>query len=240
MAQSFETVSGEEVLDLLQRIIRNRLRVRLEIPDSPFSWITLLLALEEDQEKRHLVIDPVPDFSRILRLRREPGIVLYFFDREGVPCSFSSRVLAVQPREIWAEPPAEITRFQRRAFYRVPATPGMEILFQDANISGIRAAVKDYGLGGVAFYKDRGGDWFRRLAEEEELRENRIRIPNGKVILEIPISLAVVRRITVFHPECIRGALEFLQIPESSRSQLTRLIFEKQRQIIQEIKGHSA
>jgi hypothetical protein len=240
LTPSFETVSGAKGRDLLQRVIRNRLRVRLEIPDSPYSWLTLLLALEGDRENRRLVIDPVPDFSRVFRLCREPGIILNFFDREGVPCSFATRVLAVQPREIWAAPPAEIIRRQRRAFYRVPAIPGMEIIFQDEELPGIRAAIKDYGLGGVAFYKDRGEGWFRRLVEEAELRENRLRIPAGKATLEIPISLAVVRRITVFHPECIRGALEFLQLPPSSRSLLTGLIFEQQRQVLQKIKAQEA
>jgi hypothetical protein len=235
--QPRDIIRGEERWDLLEGLIRNRVRVRLEFPDSPYSWITLLLAIEGDQQNPYLVVDPVPDFQRVLRAGRDPRIVLSFFSREGVPCFFSARVLAVHSQEIWTELPVEIIRTQRRAFYRVPATPGMEIVFPDAEAPGIPAGIKDYGLGGIAFYQDRGTDRLRRLVVEAELRGNRIRVPSGKEILEIPISLAVVRRITVFHPEVIRGALEFLQFSEASRSQLTRLVFEQQRQIIQKSKG---
>ncbi|MBI5582934.1 MAG: hypothetical protein HY892_03840 [Deltaproteobacteria bacterium] len=236
MEPSREIVRKEERLDLLQRVIRTRLRVRMEIPSTRYCWITLLLALEGDNQNRHLVIDPVADFHRALRQSRTSGIRLSFFDREGVPCSFPARVLAVRPTEIWAEFPSVIYRSQRRAYYRVQAIAGMEIIFQDAETPEIRAQVKDYGLGGLAFYKDRGAGWFRRWVEEVELRGNRIRIPTGEEILEIPISLAVVRRITAFHPEAVRGALEFLQFSESSRTHLTRLVFEQQRQMIQKMK----
>ena len=231
-----EIIADEERLDLLQRVIRTRARVRMEIRGTPYSWITLLLAVEADEHHRYLVLDPVPDFGRFLGSFREPMVVLSFFDREGVPCTFATRVLAVQPREIWIEIPPVINRIQRRAYYRIPAARGMEIVFQDEEVRGIRAGIKDYGLGGVAFYKEQGEDWFRRLVEEAELRGNRILIPTGEAFLEIPISLAVVRRITLFHPETIRGALEFRQFPESSRAQLTRLIFEYQRRMIQKIK----
>jgi c-di-GMP-binding flagellar brake protein YcgR len=231
-----ETIKGEERLDLLQRVMRTRGRVRMEIPASRYCWITMLLALAGDSRNRHLVIDPVADFLRALQRSGASEIQLSFFDREGVPCSFSARVLAVQPREIWAEFPPVIYRWQRRAYYRVQAGAGMEIIFQDAAGPEIKAQIKDYGLGGLAFYKDRGTGWFRRLVEAMELRGNRILIPSGTKLLEIPVALAVVRRITVFHPEAIRGALEFLRIPEASRSQLTRLVFEQQRQRIQKTK----
>ena len=232
-----EIIRDEERLDLLKRVIRTRQRVRMEIPDTPYCWITLLLALEEEQRNHHLVIDPVADFQRALQQSGASGIRLSFFDRESVPCAFPAQVLNVQPDAIWAEFPPVIFRLQRRAYYRVQAAAGMEIIFQDTEIPEIRAQIKDYGLGGVAFYKDRGAGWFRQLVEEMELRGNRILIPTEGELLEIPISLAVVRRITAFHPGTIRGALEFLQFPESSRIQLTRLVFEQQRKIIQQIKG---
>jgi hypothetical protein len=55
-------------------------------------------------------------------------------------------------------------------------------------------------------------------------------------MLTIPIPLAEIRRIVGIPPDTVQGALEFLQMPESSRTQLERLISEQQRLVIQKIK----
>ena len=180
------------------------------------------------------------DFDRALRQSEALHLDFSFFDREGAPCSFSASVLAVDPREIWVEVPAVIDRIQRRAFYRVKADPGMEVVFQDVACRGITARIRDYSLGGLAFYQDLYDAWFSKLAQEDQLCDNRIIIPDGRGILEIPVALAVVRRIVVFPPHTIQGALEFLQVPDPARAHLGRLVFEHQRQVIQKIKGTEA
>jgi c-di-GMP-binding flagellar brake protein YcgR len=236
MEQPAQLLQGGDISLILHSAIKSRQRVRMEIPRTKYSWITLFLGFETGPEGNWLSIDQVAGFDQALRYSRNQIIALWFFDQGGVPFSFSTEVHLSQPKEIWVELPRMIYRVQRRAFYRVKATLGMEIMLRDLVDREYKARVKDYSMGGVAFYKELCEQWFNELKTDGRLRDNALLFPLGEEILTIPIPLAEIRRIVGFPPHAIQGALEFLQIPESSRSQLERLIFEQQRQVIQRIK----
>jgi c-di-GMP-binding flagellar brake protein YcgR len=208
----------------------------MEVPRTKYAWITLFLGFETGPQGPWLIIDQVAGFDQALRFSRNQTIVLSFFDRDGVPFNFSTEVHCTQPKEIWAELPRMICRVQRRAFYRVKASLGMEIVLRDLVAQEYRARVRDYSLGGLAFYKELCEQWFKELKTDVPLQDNALLFPLGEEILTIPIPLAETRRMVGFPPHTIQGALEFLQMPESSRSQLERLIFEQQRLVIQKIK----
>jgi c-di-GMP-binding flagellar brake protein YcgR len=236
MEQTAQLLQGGDIPPILQSAIKSRQRIRMEIPRTKYSWITLLLGFETGPGGPWLIVDQVTGFDQALRFSRSQTIALSFFDRAGVPYNFSTEVCFSQPKEIWVELPRMIYRIQRRAFYRVKASSGMEIMLRDLVDRNHKARVKDYSMGGVAFYKEVCEQWFQELKADITLQDNTLLFPLGDKILTIPIPLASIRRIEGFSPHTIQGALEFLQIPESSRSQLERLIFEQQRLVIQKIK----
>ena len=236
MEQPTQILQGGEIPPILQSAVKSRQRVRMEIPRTNYSWITLFLGFETGSGGPWLIIDQVAGFDQALRFSRNQTVALSFYDRTGVPFNFSTEVHFCRPKEIWVELPRMICRVQRRAFYRVKASLGMEVMLRDLVDQGYRARVKDYSMGGVAFYKELGEQWFKELKTDSRLQDNALLFPLGGEILTIPIPLAEIRRIVDFPPHTIQGALEFLQIPESSRSQLERLIFEQQRLLIQKIK----
>jgi c-di-GMP-binding flagellar brake protein YcgR len=236
MEQPAQLLQGGDIPLILQSAIQSRQRVRMEIPQTEFSWITLFLGFETGSGGPWLIIDQVAGFDRALRFSRNQTIALSFFDRTRVPFHFSTEVRFLQPKEIWVELPRMINRVQRRAFFRVKALLGTEILVRDLLNQEYKARVKDYSTGGVAFYKELGEQWFKDLEVNGTLRDNALLFPLGEELLTIPIPAAEIRRIVDFPPHTIQGALEFLQMPGSSRSQLERLIFEQQRLGIQKIK----
>jgi hypothetical protein len=236
LEQATQLLQGGEIPLLLQTAIKSRQRIRMEIPRTTYSWITLFLGFETGPGGPWLIIDQVAGFDQALRYSRNQDIALAFFDRAGVPFNFSTEVRFSQPKEIWVELPRTIYRVQRRAFFRVKASLGMEVMLRDLVDQEYRARVKDYSMGGVAFYKELCEQWFKELRTDVTLQDNALLFPLGEEILTIPIPLAEIRRIVGFPPHTIQGALEFLQIPESSRSQLEHLIFEQQRLVIQKIK----
>jgi hypothetical protein len=236
MEQTTQLIQGEEVPLVLQTTIQSRQRVRMEIPGTAYSWITLLLGLEGGPGGPWLIIDQVAGFDQALRISGNQTIGVSFFDRAGVPFNFSTEIHLSQPKEIYAELPRTILRVQRRAFYRISAPLGMEIMIRDLVLREHKARIKDYSTGGVAFYKELHEHWFKELSVNVQLRDNALLIPLGEETLTIPIPLAEIKRIEDYPPNTIQGALEFLKMPESSRSQLERLIFEQQRRIIQKIK----
>ena len=236
MEQPTQLLQGGDIPLILQSAIKSRQRVRMEIPRTNYSWITLFLGFETGSGGPWLLIDQVAGFDQALRLSRHQTIALSFFDRAGVPFNFSTEVHLSQPKEIWVELPRMIYRVQRRAFYRIKASLGMEIMLRDLVDQEYKARVKDYSLGGVAFYKELCEQWFKELKTDIKLQDNALLFPLGEEILTIPIPLAEIRRIVGIPPDTVQGALEFLQMPESSRTQLERLISEQQRLVIQKIK----
>ena len=236
MEQPAQLLLGGDIPLIIQSAIKSRQRIRMEIPRTKYSWITLFLGFETGPEGHWLIIDQVAGFDHALRFSRSQTVVVSFSDRTGVPFNFSTEVHRSRPKELWVELPRMINRVQRRAFYRVKASLGMEIMLRNVPHQEYKARIKDYSMGGVAFYKDLGEQWFKELEVDGTLRDNALLFPRGEEILTIPIPWAEVRRIVDFPPHTIQGALEFLQIPESSRSQLERLIFEQQRRVIQKIK----
>ena len=208
----------------------------MEIPSTTLAWITLLLGFEAGPGGPWLLIDQVAGFDQALRSSGNQTIAVSFFDQTGVPLHFSTEVRFSRTREIGVELPGMISRVQRRAFFRVRASQGMEIMLRDLVNQEYKAQIKDYSLGGVSFYKELYEQWFKELKAEVRLQDNALRFPFEGEIVTIPIPLAEIRRVEGYPPHTIQGALEFLQLPESSRAQLDRLIFERQRQLIQKIK----
>ena len=236
MEQPAQLLQGGDIPLILQSAIKSRRRIRMEIPRTTYAWITLFLGFEPGAGGPWLIIDQVTGFDQALRFSRNRTISLSFFDRAGVPFHFSTEVHLSQPKEIWAELPRMIYRVQRRAFYRVKASLGMEVMVRDLVDQEYKARVKDYSMGGVAFYKELCEQWFKELKTDVTLQDNALLFPLGEEILTIPVPLAEIRRIVGIPPDTVQGALEFLQLPESSRAQLERLIFEQQRLVIQKIK----
>lgn len=236
MEQPAQLIQGGDILPILQSAIKSRQRVRMEIPRTNYSWITLFLGFEAGAGGPWLIIDQVTGFDQALRFSRNQTIALSFFDWAGVPFNFSTEVRFSQPKEIWVELPRMIYRVQRRAFFRVKASLGMEVMLRDLVDQKYKARVKDYSMGGVAFYKELCGQWFKELKTEVKLQDNALLLPRGDKILTIPIPLAEIRRIVGIPPDTVHGAMEFLQMPKSSHTQLERLISEQQRLVIQKIK----
>jgi c-di-GMP-binding flagellar brake protein YcgR len=236
LEQPTQLLQGGDIPLILQSAIKSQQRIRMEIPRTSYSGITLFLGFETGPGGPWLTIDQVAGFDQALRLSRNQTIAVSFYDRTGVPFNFSTEVTFSRPKEIWVVLPRMIYRVQRRAFFRIKASLGMEIMLRDLLHQEYKARIKDYSLGGVAFYKELGEPWFKELEVDVTLQDNALLFPLGEEILTIPIPSAEIRRIVDFPPHTIQGALEFLQIPESSRSQLERLIFEQQRLVIQKIK----
>ncbi len=179
MEQPTQLLQGGEIPLILQSAIKSRQRVRMEIPRTNYSWITLFLGFETGPGGPWLIIDQVAGFDQALRFSRNQTIALSFYDRTGVPFNFSTEVQFSRPKEIWVELPRMIYRVQRRAFYRVKASLGMEVMLRDLVNQEYKARIKDYSMGGVAFYKELGEQWFKELKIDSKLQDNALLIPSG-------------------------------------------------------------
>ena len=225
--QPAEIISGAKVTELLRYLIDSRRMFKIQIPDTPYCWITLLSGIKKDEHSNSLLIDGVPGFKEALSLSKDREVRLEYMDPGGILCYFDARVGKIFPKMIWVECPEVIYRIQRRKFFRLKAQGGTEIVFRVAPEKEERAKVRDYSLGGLAFLTERPFP----LKMNDQLKDLCLRIPEEGNWLTVPIPLAVVRRIGS-QPGRFSYALEFLQMSDTTRERLTRHIFEKERLLL--------
>jgi c-di-GMP-binding flagellar brake protein YcgR len=231
VTQPVEIITGHELVERLQALIDSRRILKMEIPRTRFSWVTMILGMQKQDNSDFLLVDPVARFESIIS-RFPTQEVSFEFLEKGVLCKFSSRVIRCHRRAIWLEFPKSMERIQRRAYFRIEASRGPEIIFR---IEGKeqKGRVKDYGLGGVSFFMES----HLKLKKDDELTNLTLILPQGNAMISYPIPLAVVKRIEE-HFEGRRRlcALEFLNLEGTIREELSHHIFEEERILIQRIR----
>lgn len=228
MEELGETITGEGMIDHLNELVAKRRMCRMEIPDTPHSWITLLLSLQEIDGSTYLWIDRVTGGERILARYQDREVSFEFLEIDGVPCRFQTRIVGFHPEGLRAELPRSIFRLQRRGFVRIAARSGAEIVFHCGKVEKT-AKLNDYSLGGVSFFSDqslhpRPGD----LIDQIELK-----IPRGPGENSFRIPQAVVKRVERHSSGKELWALEFKGMSYATQKQMWHHIFEEQRILLQ-------
>ena len=231
VTQPSEIITGQELVDRLRTLIDSHRLIRMEILRTRFSWITMLLGIKKQDDSDFLLVDPVARFESILS-RFPTQEVSFEFLEKGVLCKFSSRVVRCNRGAIWLEFPQSIQRIQRRAYFRIEASPGAEIIFQFEGKKE-KGRVNDYSLGGASFFMET----HLELEIDDELQDLTLTLPQGDAMVSYSIPLAVVRRVDErFEDRRKVCGLEFLKLEGMTREELSRHIFEEQRILIQRIR----
>ena len=232
MDSSAEIIRGPEVKESLENLIRFGQTCKMEIPRTPYSWLTSLWKIREDGEGILLRVDHLRDFEEILSASQRQEVLVEYLEDDEVPCNFLSRVSQVDARGIWVEIPEKIRREQKRKFFRLRAPVGTELFFPKDEGKEEKAAVKDYSLGGVAFLAGKETN----LKPGDRVENLRLCIPEGSGVLEFFVPLAVVIRAK---PNFSQGqtfyALEFIAFPEVHKKRFAQHIFEKQRNLLRRV-----
>lgn len=233
--QATEIIRGPKLGPMLVSLIQSRRICKMAIPRTTYAWITILLEVYKGGPSQStLMIDGVTDFDKVFSRFRDRALSFEFFDSAGVPCQFQVRVIQCHPKAIEVELPKEIHRIQRRAFFRLEASSGTEMTFQVTPGEEETARVRDYSLGGIAFFMQGQAN----LKIDDLLRNIHLKLPQeNKEWITIHIPLAAVKRIEPHSEEGrLMGALEILEISEAMREQLRVYLFEKQRSVIRKVR----
>ncbi len=229
MDQPGEILDGNRLIGTLHGVIESRRVCRMEIPNTKYSWITLILEIQAVGDSQYLLIDKVAGFEKTFSRLTNRDVFLEFLEKDGVPCQFNTRVIECHPKVILAELPNFIYRMQKRRFVRVKARLGTEIIFPMDPAKEERAKVEDYGLGGVAFFMNRP----LKIYMGDQLTDIELRIPLGIEMISFHISLAMMRWFEPPTQGKYLHALEFLEMEEKTKERLWRHIFKEQRILLQ-------
>jgi c-di-GMP-binding flagellar brake protein YcgR len=232
MEEHAEIISGSKVIGYLDSLIKTRRVCKMEIPNTEYGWITLLLGIRQLNHSHYLLIDKVAGFEKAFSRSTDQEIFLEVLENDGVPCQFKTRVIECHPTAILAEVPKSIYRMQRRGHFRIKAHSGTEIAYHlNQTVRGM-GIVMDYSLGGVAFFMERS----LQLHVGQEIDKIELRIPQGDQWISFQIPKVIVRRIERNFPEKDLCCLEFLEMSEKTIEPLWHHIFNEQRMLLRRIK----
>lgn len=230
--QSIETITGDNLIKMLQEWIHSRRLCKMEIPHTNYGWITLLLALQQYGDSVYLMIDKVTNFEKALSRSPNQEVSIEFLEKDGVTCQFKTRVIECFPKILKAELPEGIYRIQRRRFFRVQARSGTEIVFDINQAKGEKGKVKDYSLGGAAFFAEDLLD----IHIGDQLDKIDLRVPQGEEWICFHIPRALVKRIEKQSKGKNVYALEFFEMPEATTRLLWHHLFEEERALLRKTK----
>lgn len=229
MNEALETIKGKNLLDKLQEWIETRRFCKVEIPNTSYGWISIIVSLQRIEDSYHLWMDQIKGFEKVISsYSPNQEILIAFVEKDGVTCQFRTRVIEYLPRTFRVALPDAIYRRQRRRFFRIKAKTGTEIAFHLKQGEEGRAMVRDYGLGGLAFLVDP----HHEIQIGEELLEMDLMIPEGEETLHFPIPKGLVKRMERLSFKKEVCALEFIGISEAVQEQLMLHIFKEQRAIL--------
>ena len=231
--QPTDIILGRRALDILRYIIDSRGPCKVSIPDTPLCWTTLLLALEREGSVDLLLVQGNPELIKALSLSGKAEVLLEYSDENGVLCHFMIEVIRTSPERVWGKIPAVIYRVQRRMFFRVKAQERTEIVFTLEPGIEVRGGVRDYSLGGVAFWSAEP----LPLKIEDLVEDLFLRIPEEGTWFEVHIYGAVVRRV---EPGSRQGkslyALELLGMSRRTRRTFASHILGRKRMLLRKFK----
>jgi len=230
--QDSEIIVGDKVLETLREWINTRQICRLKIPNTPHGGITVLLGFRDKNGIPCLVIDKIPTFDQILPRYLNQEIEIEFLEKKGILCSFHTKLLESQSKYVLTTLPEVIFRFQRRKYFRVNARLGTRVIFQIKKGESRCANVKDYGVGGIAFFIDPTTE----LKEGDILTNINLKIPFLDRRLNFYISKGVIKRRELESSGKFICAVEFLEMLEPTREKLWYHILEEQRLQIRRMK----
>jgi c-di-GMP-binding flagellar brake protein YcgR len=229
------TSDGESILKTIQAIIDNRVVGKIEIPETKYSWITMILEIKRTKGSSFLTIEGIEGLESLLSKFPDQEVSLEFMDKGGVPCRFRTRVVECHPKDIWSELPKKIYRIQKRQFFRIETLPGTEITFRMGLSKQEKGEVKNLCEGGVAFFTEKD----LKLNVGDLLKDITLNIPEGNEKLSFYIPRAVIRRMvkpSVHERRTLYGS-EFLEMSEETRDKINAFIFQQHLVVIRKLKG---
>jgi c-di-GMP-binding flagellar brake protein YcgR len=229
------TSDGESILKTLQTIIDNRVVGKIEIPETKYSWITMILEIKRMKGSSFLSIERIEGLESLLSKFPDQEVSLEFMDKGGVPCRFRTRVVECHPNDIWSELPKKIYRIQKRQFFRINAPPGAEITFRIGPVQQEKGEMKNLCEGGVAFFTEKD----LSLNAGDLLNDVTLNIPEEDEKLRFYIPQAVIRRMSKpsgRERKTLYGS-EFLGMSKETRDKINAYIFQQHLVVIRKLKG---
>lgn len=224
----FRVRHSAEVVSILRGVMENKALVTVQVADGGEFLVTTLVGV--DAEAGVVYLGCGDDAGKNKALLASPSVTFSTF-HERVRVQFASDKLglvSIDQRPLFRIPiPAEVQRFQRREYFRLPTSLTNPIKCLIPTPRGdIDAAVIDISLGGIGILAYETGV---QISSGETYHGCRLSMPEGGVYL---VSLSVRSTYDVTLKNGVlshRAGCQFISLPVSIESEIQRYIFRMER-----------
>ena len=229
-------LEGAAVLKIFNRVVQQRILVRMAMADHPVGGLTLISSVRDTASPPMYLVDALGGLEEALVSTERPTFSFEFTDPEGMLYRFQVKGGWLAAEGLWLPVPERVARIQRRKDFRLTVLPGTRILYDTQTAHGVIKVI-DISLGGSlgALVRLRATGRTGTFLKEGGVLENlHLEIPIEETTRNVRIGKARIRRIIQptgsVRPRC---ALEFLQIDADQKKLLVETVYALQRIYLQ-------
>lgn len=231
------TVDGKRSEGLFRQLIRANTLITMRIRGvEGYQRLTMITDIRKVKENHSFAIDPPAQFNQKVAELQDWDIHFKFTGPDKIEYSFSTLGGQIEGKEIWIPFPDTIERIQRRKSFRIETPPGTQLTLAVRKTRRL-ADILNISQGGllcvlVRLKKEIKTDPVLRVGDS--LNNVTLACPNEEGPVDmVPIRSVIIRRVEA-DPNHYRHryALEFSDMTFSEKSDLTRIIYRLQRELL--------
>lgn len=178
---------------------------------------------------------PVNTLQLPLQIENGMTVTVYFYDESNQLYTFNARIYSLQDKKTLIEKPVRsaVEKAQRRGFFRIEVAVPMDLFIAHPNkpeqMIELNTHTYDIGGGGVSFLST------ENIVEEGDIVEGKLYL-NRKERSSIVKFKGKVVRLLHMPNEINRIAIEFIEMKESTRTQIIQFCMFKQSELRNKIR----
>ncbi len=228
----FENIEGRKIFSIIGTLIRNNTLVKVSVPSHEYERLTLITAAQEGRKTPIFQIDPPKGLFQAIRQINSFKLNFEFTSDDQVTHRFDSQIQKLSESSIWLTYPRIIQRHQMRDNFRIKALQEahVQVLIDDIEL---RMPIDNISMGGVYCYCR---NLHKPLFEiEAKVKDLDLYFTHKEECFIVQIALAQIKRMeSHVRTKHFGIAFEFLRLSNAVRRRLTQLIYELQREFLQQ------
>ncbi len=228
MTPEKENIRGNDALNLIEQVRRDRTLVNMRMPETDMELLTVIDGIQTSKNGRVFAVDVPVDLKRALDSIVYGSLKFEFMDSKKVPCEFTASTAEISADRIWVTFPDVIYREQKREDFRVEVPLRTRLCFRK-DTDPYRMNVSNISMGGILITLRADARDAHILSVGEELRDIQLVFPSESV----QIREAVVARMEEGVPaRSVHFGIQFVGINEDERRVLKEILYKLQREFL--------
>jgi c-di-GMP-binding flagellar brake protein YcgR len=230
--ESKETISGKKILDLFDKLLKERTVIKLNLLGQDFERLSIVTGVEDRKGTPYLLIDYPDGFREAVQEAGEARLLFQLTDRDKISYAFRTTFREIAGDDIWIEIPDYVERIQRRRYFRMAPPLGTKMVFlRDAVFH--ETSVINVSMGGALIGQVEAKPNQLRLYVDDTLSDITLICDEEPLNMRLGIKKAVIIRVEKsMETGRFRYALHFMEMGNQEQIDLGKWIYLCQREAL--------